>query len=149
MKSWEYAKDGRSENQIKKDYTFGKKNETQVLEASGFRFFLVNSKDEFGTLSDYVIDAFVLVQGHWWPVEVKYTPYKLDYVELKQNQARSLADIGGLYLQDCKQGYFIINAHKMMRDGEYTEESYCNKPCYRVEVKEWRAYKRRVQFFGK
>jgi len=149
MNNWEYTKDNRTDEQVKKDFEFGKANEKKVLDAVGYRYFLTNTHDEFKKTGDYEVDAFIMIQGGWWPVEVKYSKYKLKKIELKENQAKSLSNIGGLYIQGSSHYYSIVNVHRMMKESSFEIDTYCNKPCYRINEPKWIRYKNKIEFISK
>lgn len=140
--NWDFAKDNRTTEQVKKDFDQGLEMQERILKAIGYEYRLTNNTDSFGKLSKYKHDAEIKVNTSWFPVEVKWSRINLHgTLDLKKNQADQL--IKGVYIQGTPRGYFIRNIKSVVDYGELVTDTYCNKPCYRIRVEEyeWRKYK--------
>lgn len=137
--SWDYAKDKRTDEQVKADYDLGKKMEEETLKRIGITYFMVNSEDEFKNLSEYTPDAFIRTKTCWMPAEVKYSRCELTYVELKKNQAEKLISVGGVYIHGTPTKYAVMAILSLSSDVK-TVVGYCNKPCYRISNVDWKLY---------
>lgn len=146
---WDLARDIRDDDQVKRDYIFGKKNEMIVFNNLPYPKYIINYNDEFKKLSQYAPDAFIRRAGYWRPAEIKFTFVNLKWIELKENQAHDLAAIDGLYLQAKPFGFAIVEVAPLVRDAIPIEKGYCNKPCYRIEHPVWKPWGRRITFVQK
>ena len=134
--SWEYAKDHRTDEEVKKDFDFGKQKEREAIFKLPFLIIPVN-KDEFGRVLDYGPDWFLYKEQFWYPTEVKYSHSNLTHVDCKKNQIDWLAEYGGLYIQTTDNKFMIKLASKIIAECDIVTDTYCSKPCYRVEKPEW------------
>jgi hypothetical protein len=141
--SWEYARDNRSDDKVKKDYDFGKKYERLIFDQLLCKKYLTND-DTFKTISKYAPDCFLMIGNGWYPTEIKYSNIELKYVELKKNQADLLAEIDGMYLQSTPTKYILIKA-KDITEKCMVVMGYCGKPCYRYNDPQWVKWKKPIE----
>jgi hypothetical protein len=144
----EYAKDNRTEEQVKKDFDYGKANEKIVFEHLGCNKYWVNGSDEFGETESYKPDCFILHRGLWYPAEIKFTEYEISGIQLKHNQATILARINGLYIQSTPTRFCITRAVDIIKM-PLIEYSYCNKPCYIIRDPNWIKWNSKIDYVTK
>lgn len=147
--SWGYARDQRTDEQVLKDYQFGKQNELLVFQNLPFTHkFLINQSDNFGSLQDYQPDGFIFHRGQWWPIEIKFSLVELTYVELKVNQCDRLAWIRGIYIQATPTR---VSFNKTWEVAAKCEKriGYCNKECYLINTPAWISWNKKINFIKK
>lgn len=133
--SWTYTKDNRTDSDVAKDYNMGKSYERLIFNRLPKPKFALYSNDRFKVVSSYSPDCFIQIRGKWRPVEIKYSKFELNYVELKENQALSLAKLDGIYLQSTPTRYCFIDPKELVKNEKVI--GYCNKPCFRLNNPEW------------
>jgi hypothetical protein len=146
--SFLFAKDKRTSEQVMNDYSFGRRNARVIFEALSYDKFWIEDTDRLGENNIYHPDCFIKIKS-WYPVEIKYTETELDYVELKENQCKKLAKIGGLYLQSTPTRFIIVSAKSIMECGKLVTDTYCNKPCYRFRPNQWEDWKKELKPYKK
>jgi len=147
--SFEYAKDKRTDNEVRADFDFGKQNEETILKAIDLMYYMVNDSDKFGSVEKYKPDAFVAYQGKWRPTEIKVTEAKVSYWDFKENQTDILMNLGGMFICSTAYRYCIISAVEVIGRSGKVENGYCNKPCYRLYNMNWLNYPRPITLIHK
>ena len=151
--SFEIARDNRSVEQTKKDYNYGKHNESLVIQNLPNKAYAIDSGDEFGETRAYVPDAFITINGQWFPCEIKFTDKYLKHIELKDNQCKELMKMNGLFIQATTEGYWIFSAKHMFDKGKFIlgSDSYCNKDSYRItpEKGSFKKWNKEINFIKK
>jgi hypothetical protein len=137
--NYEKAKDNRSDEEVKKDYLYGKKNEKLVAKNLPYTMFKIDNKDTLGFVGTYIPDYFVFIRGLWYPLEIKFTYYPIalvsNGVQLKVNQATQLSKINGLYCQATTECWGMKKAVDFVVSGKAIEadDSYCGHRCYKLD----------------
>lgn len=144
----DYTKDNRTEEQVKKDFEYGKVNEQIVFKHLDCLKFWVNGSDEFGETEVYKPDCFIFHKELWYPTEIKFTNVEISSVQLKVNQATALAMINGIYIQATPTRFCITRADNIIKM-PVIENSYCNKPCYLIEKPNWFKWNSKIEFIKK
>lgn len=137
---WESAKDVRSDGQVKNDYDFGKQNEQLVFENIRAKSkYMIESQDEFGVMSGYRPDCFVLVSGMWLPADIKFMVPFIKELDFKQKQVEFLMGIGGIFIIGNSRAYGFISAKRIFDTGQLipAESSKLKKDSYRALVEKW------------
>lgn len=134
--SWEYAKDNRTDERVKENFDVGKEKELEAISKLPFLIYPVNN-DEYGRVEKYAPDWFLYRDKFWYPTEFKYSSLNLTYVDCKKNQVDWLAEHGGLLIQTTDTKFMIKLAARIKAECEVVTETYCHKPCYRIQNPEW------------
>lgn len=132
----------RTLSQRRSDYDFGKKNEALVCDklhtlGIGVKQTHIVNNDRFGEYKPYGPDCFTLIEGSWYPTELKISRVDLRYVELKTHQLQDLCHIGGIYIQITPHRLCVITTNEMIQCTNLTTNSYTGKLVYRFEKPTW------------
>lgn len=143
MLSFKYALDKRTEKEAENNFRVGINAQNRIIRYLKIehKVDIISEDEQFGVINKYKPD--IKIDGI--PVEIKYTDKNISYFDLKANQVENLSKLGGYFfiVKEIKGigYYFTILAKDALKLKRISLNTYCNKPCYRIEKVEWKMLK--------